>query len=69
MSKRKQTTEEDVLRIIRRDGRYGINLLMYRNKSKAKLLESMRKRGIVKRVNFKLNYTEFTIPESKDAPR
>lgn len=64
MSKRRPLVEEDVLRIIRRDGRFCLNPLMWRHAGRVKLLESMRKRGVLRKRSYKLNYVEYTLKEN-----
>lgn len=59
MAELRPVTEADVLRIIKRDGRFFINPLAYRNRKKLIVAESMAKRGLITKHSIRLDYTEY----------
>ena len=59
MTDLRPVTEADVLRIIKRDGRYFFNPLAYRNRKKFVVAESMAKRGLITKHPIRPDYTEY----------
>lgn len=59
MTQLRPVTEDDVLRIIKRDGRYYLNPLAYSSKKKLVVAESMAKRGLITKHPIRLDYTEY----------
>lgn len=55
----KPLNEADVIRIIRRDGRYHINPLADRNRGPMKLLERMAESGLLTKRKFKPDWVEY----------
>jgi len=59
--KRKPLTELVVLAICRRHGDFQLNPLAYRNRSRLKLVEKMRRDGVLLRTRYKPGDWRYTI--------
>lgn len=59
MANLRPVTEADVLRIIKRDGRYYFNPLAYSSRKKRVVAESMYKRGLITKHPIRLDYVEY----------